>query len=144
MTIQQRDYLHHWNYFLTLEHDLGECSSYVEFSEKNKFSYSIKFAQLLFASSSEVDVIAKEICKLINPNKDTDGINNYHPIILGRYPKFKKEIVYIERYGLSFKPWISWGVNKSPLWWQSYNKVKHQRSEYFIQANLFNVLRRLV
>ena len=92
MTIQQKDCLIHWNYFLALEHDLVECSSYVEFSKENSNAYSIKFAQLLFASSSEVDVIAKEICKIIRPNEEIEGINNYRPVILGRY-------------GLDFKPW---------------------------------------
>jgi hypothetical protein len=128
MTIQQKDCLIHWNYFLALEHDLVECSSYVEFSKENSNAYSIKFAQLLFASSSEVDVIAKEICKIIRPNEEIEGINNYRPVILGRY-------------GLDFKPWSSWQPDKSPFWWQSYNKVKHERNEYFIRSNLINALR---
>jgi hypothetical protein len=143
MTITQGNYLVHWNYFIALERDLIECSRYVEFSKKNKNTYSIEFSQLLFSASSEVDVIAKGICKLINPLTNIDGINNYQPIITGKFPKFKNEIVHIHRYDLSFKPWVNWQPNNSPYWWQSYNKVKHERNEFFWRANLWNTLRSL-
>jgi hypothetical protein len=140
MTIHKKDSLLHWNYFLALENDLSVCSRYVEFDDKNNAAFSIEFAHLLFASSSEVDVIAKEMCKIINPTDDVDGINNYYPVILGKFPTFKDEIVYLDKYGLDFQPWIDWKPTVSPLWWQSYNKVKHQRNDFFPRANLKNVL----
>ncbi len=141
MVIIQKDCFIHWNYFLAIEHDLIDCSRYIEFSNKNNNAYSIEFAHLLFASCSEVDVICKQICRLINSEVEVNGIDNYRPVIIEKFPQFKHETVYINRYGLSFKPWINWRPGVSPFWWQGYNKVKHERNDYFQRANLKNVLR---
>jgi hypothetical protein len=39
-------------------------------------------------------------------------------------------------------PWDAWvsTADKNPLWWGSYNKVKHERNIHFAHANLENVL----
>ncbi len=138
--IQVRESLLHWNYFLALESDLEGVSRYIEFSEKNFETYSIELAHLLLAASSEVDVIAKEICNLLEPDENANNINNYREIILPHYSNIFNEEVHVPRYGLSFKPWVNWAEGKNPIWWQSYNKVKHQRNEHFADANLKNVL----
>jgi hypothetical protein len=141
MTVTQKESLFHWNYFIALEHDLVECSRYVEFSQKNIHTYSIEFAHLLFASSSEVDVILKKMCKIIAPNQKVNSIHGYRPIVLNRFPQLKNEKVYVDRFGIIFKPWLKWQPDSSPFWWQNYNKVKHQRDEYFDKADLNSVLR---
>jgi hypothetical protein len=41
-------------------------------------------------------------------------------------------------------PWQNWQEaqgNASPDWWESHQKVKHQRDQYFKEANLGNVLK---
>ncbi|MPM40163.1 hypothetical protein SDC9_86803 [bioreactor metagenome] len=140
MTIHQVDSLLHWNYFLALENDLGVCSRYVEFNDANNDVFSIEFAHILFASSSEVDVVAKELCKLINPSSRASKIGTYFPIITDRFPDFLEQTVFINKYGLNFQPWINWTSTETPFWWQSYNKVKHQRNDYFSRANFKNAL----
>lgn len=45
--------------------------------------------------------------------------------------------------GLSFKPWLNWASDKNPTWWQSYNKVKHNRDAHFDEATLKNALNAL-
>lgn len=140
MTIHQKGGLIHWNYFLALENDLSECSRYVEFDDANNDAFSIEFAHLLFAASSEVDVIAKGMCKKINPSTRVGKIDKYFPIITERFPEFIEQTVYIDKYGLDFQPWINWTSTESPFWWQSYNKVKHQRNDFFPRANLKNAL----
>jgi hypothetical protein len=57
----------HWNYFIALERDLEVISRYVEFCPQNFEVYSIEFAHLLFAAASEVDVIAKLLCRRLKP-----------------------------------------------------------------------------
>lgn len=52
----------HWNYFLALEQDMDVVARYIEFTHANLNVYSIELAHLLFAASSEVDVIAKLLC----------------------------------------------------------------------------------
>ena len=133
----------HWNYFLALENDLEAVSRYIEFIDQNFQTYSIELAHLLLASSSEIDVIMKELCTLIAPGEDANNINDYKKIIKSKKPGFIDEAVYIPRYGITLKPWINWKDDKNPFWWKSYNNVKHERNLYFNEANLKNVLNSL-
>jgi hypothetical protein len=140
MGIQETQSFIHWNYFIALENDLAQTSRYIEFEKKNFKTYSIELAHLLLASASEVDVITKGICGLLEPTARAENINHYQRIIRRNLPEFAKETIYVPRFNLTLKPWSNWKANQNPLWWRSYNKVKHERSEYFPNANLKNVL----
>ena len=143
MGIEVKESLLHWNYFLALESDLAQVSRYIEFDSKNFRTYSIELAHLLLASSSEVDVIAKGICGFLELNSPAENINNYREIINRNLPNFRKEQVFVPRFNLTLMPWSNWRFvqnPRSPLWWRSYNKVKHERNEHFAEANLKNVL----
>ena len=131
----------HWNYFLALENDLEATSRYIEFIDANLKTYSIELAHLLLASSSEIDVVIKELCALIAPGEEIKNINDYKKIIKAHLPEFINESVFINRYGISLKPWDNWNGEDNPYWWQSYNNVKHERNMYFDQANLENTIR---
>ena len=133
----------HWNYFLALENDLEAVSRYIEFIDQNFQTYSIELAHLLLASSSEIDVIMKELCTLIAPGEDANNIIDYKKIVKSKKPKFIDEPVYISRYGITLTPWINWKDDESPSWWKSYNHVKHKKNIYFNEANLKHVLNSL-
>jgi len=132
----------HWNYFIALERDVETVSRYIEFSEQNFDVYSIELAHLLFAAASEVDVIAKLLCERLQPKAKRNNINNYRSVLLSKLPDLPTIEVSIARYGLSFRPWDNWSdpSNDNPLWWQSYNDVKHQRDTHFNKATLKNAL----
>jgi hypothetical protein len=132
-----------WNFFISLEKDLENISRYIEFSENNFNTYSIELSRLLFAASSEVDVVAKQLCKLLNPKSRARNIENYQKEIIIKCPNFPNEEIYVERYGLKYKPWINWNDGKNPFWWKSYNNVKHQRDLYYQEANLKNAINSL-
>lgn len=140
MTIEVKESLLHWNYFLALEKDLEDVSRYVEFSTKNFRTYSIELAHLLLASASEFDVIAKGICGLFEPDSNAGNIHEYHEILMRHIPEVRKEKAFVPRFGLTLRPWMSWKTDQSPFWWRSYNKVKHQRDEHYTDANLKNAL----
>lgn len=135
----------HWNYFIALEQDLETVSRYIEFSEDNFKVYSIELARLLFAAASEVDVMAKLLCRRFQPTVRCNNINDYRRVLLGELPEISTTEVFIGRYGLSFKPWENWKQtgNHNPIWWSDYNKVKHQRDTYFSKATLKNALNAL-
>lgn len=133
----------HWNYLLALEHDLEQLSRYIEFVEPNYSVYSIELAHLLFAASSEVDVVAKLLCEWFNPNERHENINDYRSRLLIEFPEFPQSEVFVPRYGLSLKPWSNWAENRNPDWWKSYNNVKHRRNEHFHEATLKNSLNAL-
>jgi hypothetical protein len=138
--IHEHGSLLHWNYLLALEKDLENVSRFIEFNNNNEKTYSIELAHLLLASSSEVDVVAKGICQMLDSVKRPRTIDGYRTIIIHHLPEICVEQAFIPRYGLDFTPWERWSKNLNPLWWQSYNNVKHQRNEHFQEANLKNVL----
>ena len=140
MVITERGSLIHWNYFLTLDADAAKFSRYVEFSGSNFATYSIELARILMAASSEVDAVAKLLCKKIDSSKDAENIIHYREIIMGAFPRVASFLVSIPRFGLTFIPWQNWASGKSPDWWQDYNSVKHERNVNFNRANLSNVL----
>jgi hypothetical protein len=138
--IQEEKSKIHWNYFIAIEKDIENVSRYVEFSKKNFNVYSIELTHLLLAISSEVDVMAKLICKHFQPRRKFDNIREYSSILLRKIPELPKNEVFINRYGLSLKPWENWSKENSPAWWRGYNNVKHNRDTFFYEANLKNVL----
>lgn len=142
MAITEKPKLIHWNYFLSLDSDAEKLSRYVEFTEKNFETYSIEMVRLLLSASSEVDVIARQLCIKIDKNINPDNIkmNDYRIIINPKYTKIKEMKIEIQRYGLELTPWDEWKKDKSPVWWTEHNKVKHQRNINFQKANLKNTL----
>jgi hypothetical protein len=133
----------HWNYFIALERDLEIASRYVEFCDQNLKVYSIEFAHLLFAAASEVDVIAKLLCQRLKPTARRNNISDYRKILLAAFPHLSTEQVTVPRYGLDFRPWSNWTGTNNPVWWRSYNNVKHERDAHFNEATLKNALNAL-
>ena len=133
-------YTHYWNYYKTLEEDLEKLSRYIEFSEDNMETYSTELTRLLLSSSSEVDVILKDICKLLDPDSTRKNINDYRKVIKKHQPDLIEEEIIMPSHNLNFKPWNHWKENKNPDWWKNHNNVKHHRSENFKEANLKNTL----
>lgn len=130
----------HWNYFLAIEKDLEELSRYIEFDDQNLDTYSIELTHILFSASSEVDVVMKQLCDLIDPKKKVENINDYRHFISTHAKGYIDEEVIIHRYGLTFQPWAKWNKGTNPDWWRSYNNVKHERHKHYSEANLRNAL----
>lgn len=134
-----------WNYFLSLEEDFKEISRYIEFSSDNLKVYSYELLKIFLASSSEFEVVMKEIGakykykkiagqKNINISKIKDLITETDPL-----PKMKNMEFCSKYHDLVFTPIDE--LYESESWWNSYNAVKHKRSMNFPQANLENVLK---
>ena len=132
----------HWRLLLDLEVDLIALSRYVEFSEQNFDTYSMRLASLLLSASSEVDVVAKLLCKKISPKSKPRHIGDYGRTIGSRIPEVGTFIVHIPKFGLCLNPWKNWSgkSQKSPDWWKCHNKVKHERNKHYSEANLENTL----
>jgi hypothetical protein len=130
----------HWDYFILLESDLAATSRFVEFSANNYKTYSTEFVKIFLAGCSEIDVVAKLLCQQINSTAKCDNVIDYQNIISGQYPKFHTVEVTVPWYSLKLEPWKDWGSGTTPVWWKAHNRVKHQRSNYFNEANLENVL----
>ncbi len=131
---------HHWNYFIAIEKDLEKLSRYIEFCNDNLNTYSIELTHILLSASSEIDVILKQLCEMIEPASPRGNINHYKQIIQQNLISFINEEISINRFGLTYKPWDNWNEAHNPNWWRSYNNVKHQRNNHFHEANLQNTI----
>ena len=130
----------HWQYLITLDSDLQKASRFVEINEQNFKTFSIGFVRMLLSTGSEIDVVAKILCNCIDSTGNYENINNYRETIVAKFPKFPEMIIDIPQYELKLSPWSEWLEDKNPDWWAAYNKVKHERDSYFIDANLNNTL----
>jgi len=130
----------YWQYFVALESDLEATTRYVECCEENYNTYSVAYAQIILSAGSEVDVVSKLLCNKVQSTSKAENINDYRNILHSEYKDLHKLKVLIPRYELDFTPWNSWVSDKNPDWWTLYNKIKHQRHDYYKQANLKNAL----
>jgi hypothetical protein len=130
----------HWQYYKSIIGDIEVVSRYVEISTDNYSTYSIELTRLLLSAGSEIDVVAKLLCKVADPEATPDNINKYQEILKHKFPGLPEVEVSLPKYLISLKPWFDWLENKTPEWWGCYNKVKHERSQHFCEANLKNVL----
>jgi len=127
---------HHWNYYLAIEQDLEKVSRYIEFAQPNLPVYSIELAHILLSASSEIDVLLKQVCTFVAPGQKVENIDQYRNIIVQALPNFSNETIQISRYDLSYQPWDNWPKLQNPDWWRGYNRVKHERNNYYHEACL--------
>ena len=130
----------YWQYFVALESDLEATTRYVECCEENYNTYSVAYAQIILSAGSEVDVVSKLLCNKVQPTSKAKNINHYRKILHSEYKLLHDMEILIPRYELDFTPWKSWVSDKNPDWWKLYNKIKHQRHDFYKEANLKNAL----
>ncbi len=105
----------HWNYYLAFESDLENVARYIEFSDQNKLVYSIELTRLLLSASSEVDVVMKSLCKILDASAKVKNIDDYRKIIMDKNPHFAEEKISISRYGMELSPWEKWSNEKNQI-----------------------------
>lgn len=149
-----------WNHYLALESDFIKVERYISFENDNFECYSVEFIKQYLAICSEVDVICKIYCEVLDSTSQAKDILDYGFEILGRVPNIKNAVVKCGK--LEVEPLSNWSTNIHnhrdgndslnivPDWWRMYNKVKHQRvmldssgKPYYKQANLKNTLNAL-
>lgn len=123
----------YWKQFLMIEKEFRKSLQYVALSDENGDSYSDFFAKILLQIGSEVDVVAKVLCKEINGRSCPDDICKYRNEILLRHPEI--ESISIKCEGFTVVPWMNWS-SASPVWWKVYNGVKHNRAEVETYENV--------
>lgn len=132
----------HWNLFSVLESDLANVSRYIEFDGRNFDTFSTELSKLLLSVGSEVDIVLKQLCNKVAPKAPKKNIIDYFKVITSS-PNLKEmlgEEIFVPRYCLSFKPFDGWDEDTRPIWWKSYNNVKHNRQHNYPEASLRNVL----
>lgn len=140
-----------WQQYKLLEKRMTELSDYVAVDPKNFATFSNQFISMYLTICSEIDSVADKHCSLIGitDTKDKFGINNKINKIADYYDNLKKWkcTTKFPFQTISIVPFEKFEDNKSADWWQSYNKVKHFRTEKnesgkynYELANLKNIL----
>lgn len=140
MGIIERKTPQHWNYFLALDDDIVRLARYLELTNDNFGAYSLELARILSTAAAEVDVVAKLLCKKLNPASTARCITDYTREITAVYPDIASAEANIPKFGLTLHPWEQWEKQGIPLWWTANNKVKHHRHTHFSEANLKHAL----
>ena len=121
--------------------DLYELFNYIEPDDKNLNTFSHRTYELFLRIATEVESNFKGIM-LANGYRKPDKMEDYFKVAsVARLSEYK---VIFTRWSSSriFAPFAEW--NSATFiglkWYQDYNKVKHNRYEYFGLANLENVM----
>ena len=138
----------YWRYYLSIESMMINTAKYVCPSRENAYTYSDEFMKIILLSCSEIDSIMKEICKqngvLLNDGQynmkvySTELLKNKSICEIAFAPGFnfsedsKSIICFPFRDINKDKPYA--GL----LWWESYQKLKHNRIENAKVGNLIN------
>lgn len=131
----------YWYYFLILEKDFKNTLNYVHLCKENFATFSYEYSKQLVTIASEFEIISKLLCFEIN-GLEPGNIGEIKKVILERFPRiWHTPVKILQITQFDFKPLESWGLENGKLqWWDVYNNIKHEKHNYFTQANLENVL----
>ena len=143
----------YWKKYLYLESRVIETDYYVTISKENFKTFSNVYEELLVSICSELESVFREWSKEIN---NDSNINSYvNKIIFKNEDNFDKE-VSVFLCNLKVKPFSDLtlflreinelkyiNTKKYLNWWYIYNKIKHDKVNYYKFANLENVLNSL-
>lgn len=143
----------YWKKYLYLESRVIETEHYVAFADENLKTFSNVYEELLISICSELESVFIE---WVGKTNNTANINTYiKKIIFRKENDFDKEIrVFLSDVKINpFSDLKSFLCELNEYkkidskihlkWWYSYNKIKHDKSNYYKLANLENVLHSL-
>lgn len=119
-----------WTHYVMLEKEFMATTGFVKINTDNYLTYSDAYVKLLLQIGSEVDVVSKETCKLIDHSFIEETMDKYR-LKLSEDPEFVNVTVHLINSGIVLKPWndieSKAAGNPALKWWKAYNKVKHER-----------------
>jgi len=124
---------------------LDELFLYIEPDQMGLNAYSHKTRELLLLACTEIENAWRQYMYLANlsPSRKDYTTNDYvklcQPLFLSQYEVKLKPYKDVQ----SIMPFYDWSPTKpteSLSWYDSYNKTKHDRTEYFGEATLWNCI----
>lgn len=142
---------HYIRAFLIIQADLIKLFEFIEPSDVNLKTYSFRIHELLMRTCIEIEANFKAIFKenIYSPT-NSDGrnriekhwnINDYEKInVTHRLSDYTAELPIWKGKNKRWQPFGMWITEKRLIWYQAYNKSKHDRLHSFEEANLENLL----
>lgn len=133
---------HYIRAFLLLQKDLLLLFDYVEPADINLKTYSYRIHELLLRTCIEIEANLVAILKENGFNKSGNwNILDYKKINLShRLSSYEIKLPVWNGEQNIRKPFVEWETKDSLVWYQAYNKTKHDRQTEFQQATFENLL----
>lgn len=131
ISCEQFDNLY-WVNYVALEKEFLQTCKYVTLSDDNFDTYSSSYLKLLLEIGSEVDIVLKEYCKMLDASFAGSTVSDYRACVLAHEPSYLNQKVMVNEGMINLTPWDNRDANGdyiSPFWWKAYNKCKHCRTE---------------
>ena len=109
--------------FNELETLLADCLSFIPFIDGNRQVISPKFTPIIVESCGLIESIFKEY---VGENDKKHNLKKYSELVEPHLSLEKTVSIFLNPPILFLNPFNDW-TNKPPIWWQSYNKLKHDR-----------------
>ncbi len=142
---------HYVRAFLLIQKDLQLIFEFIEPSDGNLQTHSYRIHELFMRTCIEVEANFKAILKenIFNP-RDKEGksrlekkwnIHDYRKVATTHHlSSYQVHLPIWDGTCGVFKPFAGWSATSELMWYQSYNKSKHDRHVQFREANLQNLL----
>ncbi|MFG1248088.1 hypothetical protein [Xanthobacter flavus] len=125
---------------------LDEIFLFVEPSDKNLMAFSHKIRELLILSATEAENAWKDFLRISNSSPPANGHFNTNSYVKLADP------LYLAEFQISFpqyeeippiRPFLGWSAASptgSLVWYDAYNKTKHDRNKSFSDATLLSCI----
>ncbi len=145
------------NIFKILERDVVDFLNYIPIDyylgSKRKEIFSPKLAELLIRIGSQIDTFFRnwDVVHEVYNTKNTEPLNDVYDLKFQHFRDIEaekklilgdKEIKIIATDEI-LTPFLFWMDKRYPLWWDAYNKVKHNGFLYNKSGSLSNVIESL-
>ena len=130
-----------WRNYLFIEVEMLEVSKYITFDEKNFDTYSSMLQKIILETGSEIENVFRELTQLSGNHL---RINDYINPVLSEYPELTSQKVSVNNSYIELIPFDGWNLaqpSQSLVFWEKYNKIKHNRILNEEEANLENALK---
>jgi hypothetical protein len=122
-----------------LQHDLRRLFEYIEPTDRNACTHSLRVHEILLRACIEVEANCKAILLENGYQKKQMTMKDYRKIEKShRLSAFKVKAPFWRGASVR-RPFESFGA-VTPAWYKAYNATKHDRHIHFKQANLQNAI----
>lgn len=127
--------------FLLLQEYLKELFDYIEPSDKNWHCFSFRTHSLLMRACIEIEANFKAILRENDYKNFRTSMNDYTKLEASHHlSEYEVRVPYWHGELGIRRPFQSFAVNKSPVWYKAYNDSKHDRHHKFAQATFGNAV----
>ena len=126
--------------FENLEKQLAECMDFLPFIAENKNAISPKFIPIIMDSCSLIESILHEIT--CSSNKERLNLKKYCLLQESSLQLEENASFFLTLPVQILQPYKNWS-QKSPVWWDAYNKLKHDRLNNYHSATYSNAVNAL-